>query len=514
MNNKTNARTPLAEDVSVWLRSLALSVILMAWVANASSFELGHSRVMSAPGAPLSVQVPITGLSPADAASLTVTLAPAAVWQAAGLTPPVPLESISISIGSGRQESSRIVQLRSTEATQATVVDILLAVSTSASSRTAQASIIVPPPPKVRLVTDRVTVLRGDTLIGIAEQFPVEGANLYQQLWALYSSNPEAFLRENMNLLKAGASLRIPDADAVRAVDPAFAKAQYLAHVRAFRQGRGASQGNEGIPGQAAAQTLQTPPQQQQGAVEQAGTVAPAPANDQVRLTAAGQDAQSAQADTEVARAKALAEELERKQSLEQNITALQGAISSSGSTASSAENPGRSNVTGVTGQPLGQSTDQPPDSSTAPSTASSTAPSTASSTAKNGGDANNAALTSSASQVTESDAKAGSSTGANGVTSASSQGAQQGNEATNFFSKVGQWVSDNTTAAIALLLALIALFLAWALRSTKTKPSHPDTAKNRASDASAAFAQRLKNIDLSLDEKPEPSLPKPDNKG
>ena len=506
MNNKTNARTPLAEDVSVWLRSLALSVILMAWVANASSFELGHSRVMSAPGAPLSVQVPITGLSPADAASLTVTLAPAAVWQAAGLTPPVPLESISISIGSGRQESSRIVQLRSTEATQATVVDILLAVSTSASSRTAQASIIVPPPPKVRLVTDRVTVLRGDTLIGIAEQFPVEGANLYQQLWALYSSNPEAFLRENMNLLKAGASLRIPDADAVRAVDPAFAKAQYLAHVRAFRQGRGASQGNEGIPGQAAAQTLQTPPQQQQGAVEQARTVAPAPANDQVRLTAAGQDAQSAQADTEVARAKALAEELERKQSLEQNITALQGVISSSGSTASSAENPGRSNVTGVTGQPLGQSTDQP--------TASSTAPSTASSTAKNGGDANNAALTSSASQVTESDAKAGSSTGANGVTSASSQGAQQGNEATNFFSKVGQWVSDNTTAAIALLLALIALFLAWALRATKTKPSQSDTAKNRASDASAAFAQRLKNIDLSLDEKPEPSLPKPDNKG
>ena len=507
MNNKTNVHAPLSAVVKVWLQAMVLSVLVIVGITTASAFELGHSRVTSAPGAPLVVQVPITAMSPEEAASLVVKVAPASAWQSSGLTPPVPLDSLTLSIVAGRNEGSRLVQLRSTDSTQATVVDVLLEVSTSAASRMAQASIIVPPPPSVRLATDQITVQRGDTLIGIAEQFPVAGANLYQQLWALYSSNPDAFLRENMNLLKAGAALRIPDADAVRAVDPVFAKAQYLAHVRAFRQGRGASQADEGISGQAAAQTLQTPPEQQQGSVEKASPEPPPPANDQVRLTAAERagpaEQVDAQADAQAAREKAVAEERERKQALEQNISALQGAIASGTASA------GADQAT----QPASQSASQPGSqqgSQSVTQSAEQASAVTGNSTADQSSVSSDTAQTGAQNKSGSASGQGQSQTKTEGVdTRAEGVGAPA-----DFFSRISQWVSDNTTAAIALLLALVALVLAWALRATKTKPSDVDVAQKRVDHASADFAQKLKDIDLSLDDKPEPTLSKPDSKG
>lgn len=463
MNKKSNDRFSLR-----WLASMSpLAVVAIVASAGASAvaaFELGHARVSSAPGQPLVIQVPITNLSAQEASSIEVGLAPASAWQATGLNPPVPLGSLSLSVGPGRTQNARLVELRSTEAADSTVVDVLLSISTSASSRTVQTSIIVPPPPKVRLAAEQVIVQRGDTLSGIAQQFPVQGANLYQQLWALYSTNSSAFLRENMNLLKTGAALRIPDADAVRAVDPAFAKAQYLEHVRAFREGRGGGQGNQGIAADAATQTLQSSPEQQQGSVEAQSSQTPPPANDEVRLTSAEQDAQAAQADAQAARAKALAEELERKQALEQNISALQGAIDSN---ANASDDPTASQT--VAADQADVASDQSVAAATEPSQADS----------------------------------------------ASQAGSQPASDAPgNFFTKASQWVSDNTTAAIALILALIALILAWALRATKSKSAQTDASQKRVEHAATDFEQKLKDIDLSLDDKPEPTLSKTDSKG
>ncbi|HEY7803792.1 MAG TPA: hypothetical protein VIC30_05090, partial [Orrella sp.] len=53
---------------------------------HAMAFEVGHSRVVSAPGQPLAVVVPVKGLNASDGASLAVRLASPEQWQAAGLT--------------------------------------------------------------------------------------------------------------------------------------------------------------------------------------------------------------------------------------------------------------------------------------------------------------------------------------------------------------------------------------------------------------------------------------------
>jgi len=330
MNNKISDLTARL----VWARATYLLLVgLSATILSSPVFsvELGHSRVTSAPGQPLVVVVPLRSISQADSESLSVDIAGSAQWQAAGLTPPVPLDTLRLVLEQGTNADGRLVRITSSQSTEQTVVDMLLAISTESASRTLQTSIIVPPPPAVRLASESVTVQRGDTLIGIAEQFPVSGANLYQQLWAFYSANTGAFMKDNMNLLKAGASLRVPDADAVRAVDSAFARAQYLAHVRAFRQGTGGGQGDLGIAADASAQTLQTQSDDgQRKEVEPAEAEPTAPVNDQVRLTAADATSAQAQADAAVSSQRQIAEETDRQQALEQNIDALQDAIAQS----------------------------------------------------------------------------------------------------------------------------------------------------------------------------------------
>lgn len=507
------------------LSTLACAIALAAGgVANA--FELGHSRVVSAPGQPLVVEVPINALPAEQAQSLSVNVAGAADWQAAGLTPPVALDSLSLTVKPGRNAEARLVEIRSNLPTQATVVDMLLAVRTDAASRTLQTSVIVPPPPQVRLAGQQITVQRGDTLSGIANQFPVQGANLYQQLWALYSANPRAFIDENMNLLRAGASLTIPDADTVRAVDPAFARAQYLEHVRAFRQMRGGAQGNQGIQAQAATQAAPSAPETQQGAVEQSGQQAGAGAvSDQVRLTAAETDQQTA--DTQ-----ARAEEMSRTEALERNIDALQGALAqaesgaqaagqeaaqqverageaasqavdAAGTASEQAVGAAQSATDGAVGQ-AGQALEAAQSGAQALADKAEQAGATASEAAASAGEA----ALDQAQQTLEATEKAAqelvSETRQTAEQLASDTAASADNVSQNAFERVSQWISDNFTAAILSLLALLALIIAWVLRKGRAGAGQAQKATDQANAAADSFKDKLKDIDLSLDQKPD----------
>ena len=481
---------------------------------NAMAFEVGHSRVVSAPGQPLAVVVPVKGLNASDAASLAVRLANPEQWQAAGLTPPVALETLSLNVQAGADENSRLINVRSSAVSEQTVIDVLLDVSTSASSRTVQTSIIVPPPPTVRLATEAITVQRGDTLIGIAEQFPVKGANIYQQLWALFSTNPDAFMRDNMNLLKAGASLRVPDPDAVRAVDPDFAKAQYLAQVRAFRQGSGGTQGDVGIAADASTQTLQNQSDEgQPKSVEPAAQEPDAPVNDEVRLTPAEGDSNSAQADALVSGQRQLAEQSDRQAALEQNVDDLKNAIAESVK-AQRANTAQAGNAQTDTEQAVAAVTSDNQTLSAATSVASQSATSENASAGEQGAAKEDSpgVSASSTSDSSTSDANASASNTSASNTSADPQVGAATDTNQNIFTRLSHWVADNTTAAIALLLALIALILAWALRASKNKSAQVAAAQDIVERTPANFDEKLKDIDLSLDDKPE-APGKPDGK-
>ena len=98
--------------------------------------------------------------------------------------------------------------------------------------------------PPVRAASDTYTVDRGDTLNRIATAHALPGVTLDQMLLALYRANRNAFDGANINRLRAGEVLSIPDADTARSIDTAQARREIRAQSRdfdAYRRGLAAA---------------------------------------------------------------------------------------------------------------------------------------------------------------------------------------------------------------------------------------------------------------------------------
>ena len=67
----------------------------------------------------------------------------------------------------------------------------------------------------------RYPVRSGDTLYRVAGKTQPAGVSLDQMLVGLYRANPDAFIANNVNRLRAGSTLAVPTADEVRDVTPA-----------------------------------------------------------------------------------------------------------------------------------------------------------------------------------------------------------------------------------------------------------------------------------------------------
>src|SRR3989441_11241439 len=145
--------------------------------------------------------------------------------------------------------------------------------------------------------------------------------NLNQMLIAIYRANEDAFIRKNVNLLRAGRILDIPGAEAVSTIDPEEAKRLVQAHMDDFAAYRSrlatASTSVEAPGGRREAE----------GKIEPKPEAPAAAPQDQVRLSKAepGKPAsRAAREDDAVARERALKEAQSRVSDLEKNVTDLQ----------------------------------------------------------------------------------------------------------------------------------------------------------------------------------------------
>ena len=89
------------------------------------------------------------------------------------------------------------------------------------------------PPAQVLATTNSVNVRRGDTLGRIAGSVRPEGVSLDQAMVAIYRANPQAFIG-NMNLVREGATLAIPDRGAMAAIEPAEAVRELRIQTSSF----------------------------------------------------------------------------------------------------------------------------------------------------------------------------------------------------------------------------------------------------------------------------------------
>ncbi len=87
-------------------------------------------------------------------------------------------------------------------------------------------------------------VQQNDTMGKIAARLrPAGDISVEQTMLAIQRANPQAFIRDNVNLVKAGYILRVPSADEMRSLSASEASQEVLAQTQAWRGGEGHSSG-------------------------------------------------------------------------------------------------------------------------------------------------------------------------------------------------------------------------------------------------------------------------------
>ena len=90
-------------------------------------------------------------------------------------------------------------------------------------------------------------IKRGETLADIAQQLDLPSdINVYQRMLGLLKQNPDAFIRENMNLVRQGASLTVPDVATFSSISPLVAIETYRRQVAEWEAYRTAATERKG----------------------------------------------------------------------------------------------------------------------------------------------------------------------------------------------------------------------------------------------------------------------------
>lgn len=255
----------------------ALLVVLLPLTTHAAG--MGRLNVLSTLGQPLRAEVELLSVGKADVSTLIVRLAPMEAYRQANVRFVAADAGIRVSIAQ-RADGRPYISVVSLRPVNEPFVNLIIelswssgiltrefavlldppgytpaqtasappaaaapasesAVATPAAPRPAPVAVPAPPPAKPKPVAAReYMVKRGDTLSRIARSVKPEGVSVEQMLVALYRSNPEAFINNNMNLLRAGATLRVPGADELAGMTSAAARKEVRLHTTNWQRYR------------------------------------------------------------------------------------------------------------------------------------------------------------------------------------------------------------------------------------------------------------------------------------
>lgn len=251
---------------------------LLLALAEGHALTVGQIDVHSFLGQPLRAEVPIFSERKEEIAQLRVQLASPDDYARAGLPYSSILETLVIE--PLRYPNGRwVIRIVSAEPVKSPVLDLLLHIETAdgkilrhwtllldpptfaeptTKERPSHVEIalpqtdftpplaeatgsVAPPKPPARQETARPRhhrVRPGETLWPIAKRFKPKGATTHQMAIALFRHNPDAFVDNNLNLLRAGAVLKIPEPEAVLAMPPKEARQEFHRHMVAWQKKR------------------------------------------------------------------------------------------------------------------------------------------------------------------------------------------------------------------------------------------------------------------------------------
>ena len=260
---------------------VALLVALLPCVAGAAG--MGRLNVLSNLGQPLVAEIDLS-VSKEELGSLSARLAPPDAYRAANLQYNTSLTGARITI-ERRPGGQSFLKIVSTRPVAEPFIDVLVELTWASGRMSREYTALLDPPgvpaappaPAISAVPESrpapaaesrpqpkaaapapstpVTaapsagakegakeygpIQKGETLGKIAKEVMPEGVTLEQMLVALYRSNPDAFIKKNLNLVRTGKVLRVPDREEVAAISKGAANKEYRTHVADWNSYRG-----------------------------------------------------------------------------------------------------------------------------------------------------------------------------------------------------------------------------------------------------------------------------------
>ena len=368
-----------------YIKTSLSAVLLTALLLQPSvmlAAALGEISVQSAIGQRLSAEIEIVGMSKNDADTIALRLAPPEAYKEAGLDYSAVLRSMRFNIE--KKAERYVVRLSSEEVVNDPFITILFEIDTDGNRNIRQYALLLDPPavdqqvavtePQTAIVPElnaavvpansdaketaptaevasTHTVGKGETLHGIASQLKPAETKLEQVLIALQRLNPNAIEGDNINRIKAGAVLTLPDAETIKAIDAADARKLVNAQTADFRRYREQLAQQARKPeASTEARADTTTNRQSQGRVGVQVTEPTGKATqDKLRLSKAGAQGNSQSAANEaanmdkIAAEKALAEANDRVAALEKNVRDMSSLLDMKNQTLAAIQNQNKS---------------------------------------------------------------------------------------------------------------------------------------------------------------------------
>ncbi|MBU3622411.1 FimV/HubP family polar landmark protein [Polynucleobacter sp. AP-Latsch-80-C2] len=222
----------------------ALCIVWLSWSCSAWAVSLGSPQLLSRPGEPLRVEIPIRiGSSEEEALStLKAVLPNKAAFERLGISPKILELNPQVMVYRNRQEQLMVLleTVNPVPLTDDPFIDALININWASGSLTKTYTLLLGD-------VQKVVIKPGQTLSEIAALMlpQLDGATLDQAMLALFKANPDAFASGSINRLAAGAELNKPSQALLRSISPAEAN-QFVADANEqWREGKGATKSSD-----------------------------------------------------------------------------------------------------------------------------------------------------------------------------------------------------------------------------------------------------------------------------
>jgi pilus assembly protein FimV len=353
----------------------------MALPSQAVAVTLGPISVLSSLGEPLKAEIEIFDLQGEQAHELDVTLASESQFSQAGNTRSILMESLKLNVT--QQGRRRMITISTDRPLDQPIYGLLLEFRTDGESKIAEFAVLpeepvhvaepavatepivaqetatsAPAPAHITANSDsnspqtelslsdtsdvagksaenlaindaqqtvrQHAVQRGQNLTVIARQYAIADADLNKFIAATYGENPDAFIKNNLHYLKAGAVLALPSDEAVSMVDDRSARKTITTQWQTFKELVGSIDPvtDKSAEGQSTRSMSRKVSQAKQDAAKASG--------DQLTLSALTRSENSGKGTAEeeaIATKKAAEEASERVRLLEKNVLDLKSAL-------------------------------------------------------------------------------------------------------------------------------------------------------------------------------------------